>query len=194
MCGSQPRQGLGLETQRRVSLLLKVPNLSPYDALCHSSTFHKVTESLPVEQLGNQFHRQSWRTVPFPEGFVAWVAAVGYFNISWEPALSSRGLGMLQRTLCMTMGLLAEHSASSAPAQSELLRTLKPSEQPWTKRFDPEEEPGCTSASLEANLSHSRLLNSTKAPTGICNPSGCATALLQALPHFPSLQHRQIFG
>lgn len=102
---------------------------------------------------------------------------------------SSRGWECCRGYSVLTVGLPAEHSASSVPAQSELLRALKPSEQPWTKRFDPEERPGCTSGTLEANLSQSRLPNSTEAPPGTCNPSGCATAQLQALPHFPSLPH-----
>lgn len=60
MHGSQPRQGLVLETQRRVSLLFKVPDLTTYDAQCPSSTCHKVCmKFLPVEQLRNQFCGQS---------------------------------------------------------------------------------------------------------------------------------------
>ena len=67
--------------------------------------------------------------MPFPEGFVAWVAAVGYFNISQDPAHSSKGSGALYLgDSAQTAGLPAVHSHSSAPAQSKPLVTLNPSE------------------------------------------------------------------
>lgn len=94
------------------------------------------------------------------------ICCLGCCSWVFQHISTSRGLGMLQRTLHWQWGCLQRTQPQ--------LRTLKPSVQPWTKRFEPEEQPGCTSAILEANLSHLRLLNSTEAPAG--------SAIHQVLP------------
>lgn len=180
MCGHQPRQGLRAWNTEESLLPITSAwfgcSVSSLDLPQSHRTLTCVTahESISSPELEN---------CAIPRRICYMGCSSWVFQHQLGGSTQLQGLGMLQRIFC------ADSGASSVPAQSELLRALKPSEQPWSKRFDPEERPGCTSGTLEANLSQSRLPNSTEAPPGTCNPSGCATAQLQALPHFPSLQH-----